>query len=152
MIAKKTQITLYITALFLILFSCQKRREISNAAPKNTKAQVEKLIFIADKLYDNKSFDSAFYYYNKAKSLCNPMTDSENFVSTLNNIAEIQRYHGDYDGSELTLTEATPYLKYVKKPFIKLQRIYSQQSNNRPRRVLFNVPGSDSKKISKGLK
>ncbi|OXA77360.1 tetratricopeptide repeat-containing sensor histidine kinase [Flavobacterium frigidimaris] len=114
MIAKRTQVILYITLLFLVLFSCQKRKEISNASPKNTKVQVEKLILVADKLYDTKNFDSAFYYYNKAKSICNPATDSENFVSSLNNIAEIQRYHGDYDGSELTLTEATPYLKYVK--------------------------------------
>lgn len=115
MIAKRPQIILYITVLFLICFSCQRKKDMVTAAPKNTKAQVIKLTVIADKFYDDKKFDSAFYYYNKVKTICNPITDSENFVSTLNNIAEIQRYHGDYDGSELTLTEATPYLKYVKK-------------------------------------
>ncbi|MBF4467066.1 tetratricopeptide repeat-containing sensor histidine kinase [Flavobacterium sp. LC2016-12] len=115
MTTKRPQINLFIILLFLILFSCQKRKETSNAVPKNTKSQVIKLTVIADRFYDDKKFDSAFYYYNKIKSICHPITDSENFISTLNNIAEIQRYHGDYDGSELTLTEAIPYLKYVKK-------------------------------------
>lgn len=116
MITKGTQITLYITVLFLILFSCQKKKDITKTAPKNTKAQVEKLIVIADKLYDTKNFDSAFYYYNKVKSICNPITDSENFVSTLNRMADIQQNKSDYSGSESTATEAIPYLKYIKNP------------------------------------
>ncbi|MNX64937.1 Sensor histidine kinase ComP [compost metagenome] len=115
MITKRPQIILYITILFLILFSCQKKKHTAIVVLKSTKAQVNKLIVIADKLYDKKNFDSAFYYYNEVKSICEPMTDSENFVSTLNSMAEIQRYHGDYDGSESTLTEAIPYLKNVKK-------------------------------------
>jgi signal transduction histidine kinase len=116
MIAKKPQIILYMTLLFLILFACQKRKEIPNTAPKNTKIQVEKLILIADKLYDNKSFDSAFYYYNKVKTICNPITDSENFVSTLDRMGDIQQNKSDYSGSEATVTEAIPYLKYIKNP------------------------------------
>lgn len=115
MIAKRPQILLYITVLFFILFSCEKKKCTIISQPKSNKAEIEKLLTIADKLYDDKKFDSAFYYYIEVKSICNPKTDPENFVSTLNSMAEIQRYHGDYDGSELTLTEATHYLKYVKK-------------------------------------
>ena len=116
MITKRPEITLYITILFLILFSCQKKKEISNILPKNTKVQVEKLIVIADRFYDNKNFDSAFYYYNKVKSVCNPITDSENYVITLNRMADIQQNSNDFSGSESTVTEAIPYLKYLKNP------------------------------------
>lgn len=116
MITKRPYIILYITLLFLILFACQKKKDISNATPKNTKAQVLKLTVIADKFYDAKKFDSAFYYYNKIKSICNPIADSENYINTLNRIADIQEGKGDYTGSESTVTEAFPYLKYVKNP------------------------------------
>jgi len=116
MIKKRPQITLYITVVFLFLLSCQKKKEVSIAATTKTKAQVETLIIIADRFYDNKNFDSAFYYYNKVKSVCNPITDSENYVSTLNRIADIQEIKDDFSGSEATITEAFPYLKYVKNP------------------------------------
>jgi len=116
MITKRPQIILYITILFLILFSCQKKKNIPIITPKSTKAQVAKLILIADKLYDKKNFDSAFYYYNEAKSICNPIADSENFVSTLDRMADIQQNKSDYSGSESTVTEAIPYLKYIKNP------------------------------------
>jgi hypothetical protein len=64
MITKRLKITLYITTLFLILFSCQKKKDITITAPKNTKAKVEKLIVIADKFYDDQNFDSALQSYN----------------------------------------------------------------------------------------
>ena len=116
MITKRLHIFLYIIVLFLTILSCQKKKYATVPAPKNTKAQVVKLIAIADKLYDKKNFDSAFYYYNEVKSICNPQTDSENFVSTLNRMADIQQNRGDYSGSESTVTEAIPYLKYIKNP------------------------------------
>ena len=54
-------------------------------------------------------------YYNKAKFICNPITDADNYVIVSNCMGEIQQIHGDYAGSEATITEALPYLKYVKK-------------------------------------
>ena len=116
MITKRLHIFLYIIVLFLTILSCQKKKYATVPAPKNTKAQVIKLTIIADEFYDDKRFDSAFYYYNKVKSICNPMTDSENFVSTLDRMADIQQNRGDYSGSESTVTEAIPYLKYIKNP------------------------------------
>lgn len=116
MITKKPQIILYITILFLILFSCQKKKHTAIVVPKGNKAQVNKLIVIADNLYDQKNFDSAFYYYNEVKSICDPIIDSENFVSTLDRMADIQQNKGDFSGSESTVTEAIPYLKYIKNP------------------------------------
>lgn len=108
-------ISLYIILIFIILFSCQKQ-ESSKVAANDTKEKAEKLIAIGDRFYDDQNFDSAFFYYNKAKFICNPKTETERFVSTLNSMAEIQRYQGDYTGSESTLTEALPHLKHIKNP------------------------------------
>lgn len=116
MITKKLQIFLYIIIVFLSIFSCQKKKCATIPTPKNTKIQVEKLISTADKLYEKKNFDGAFYHYNEVKLICNPITDSENFVSTINRMADIQQNKGDFSGSESTVTEAIPYLKYVKNP------------------------------------
>jgi signal transduction histidine kinase len=114
MITKRPQIILYITILFLILFSCQKKKHTDIVVPKSTKAQVDKLIVIADKLYDKKNFDSAFYYYNEVKSICDPKTKTENYVNAVNRMALIQQNHDDYVGSESTVTKALPYLHYIK--------------------------------------
>ena len=61
-------ISLYIILIFIILFSCQKQ-ESSKAVTNNTKEKTEKLIALGDRFYDNQNFDSAFFYYNKAKFL-----------------------------------------------------------------------------------
>lgn len=115
MIPQRIHILLYIIITFLFFSSCQKKK-CNTTRLQNTKAEVERLILTADQFSDNKNFDSAYYYYNKVKFICNPLTDSENYVATLNDMAEIQTNHGDYTGSESTLTEALPYLPYVKKP------------------------------------
>ncbi len=104
---------LYIIFTLLVLFSCQQKSK-KNTPQKNTKPQIEKLIKVANHFYDRNDFDSAFYYYNKVKFICHPVTDAANYVSTLNRMADIQQSHGDYAGSESTVTEALPYLKYIK--------------------------------------
>ena len=103
----------FIIFTFLFLFSCQKK---TNTTPKqkSTKLQIEKLTKVADNFYNTNNFDSAFYYYNKVKFVCNPVTDALDYVSTLNRMADIQQSQGDYTGSESTVTEALLYLKYIK--------------------------------------
>ncbi len=115
MIPPRMRTSLYIFFSFLFLLSCQKK-DCKIAKPKSKKAEIVKLIAIADTLfYDKNKLDSAFYYYNKAKFICNPVTDADNYVAALNRMGEIQQINGDYAGSEATITEALPYLKYVKK-------------------------------------
>lgn len=103
----------FIIFTFLFLFSCQKK---TNTTPKqkSTKLQIEKLTKVADNFYNTNNFDSAFYYYNKVKFICNPVTDALDYVSTLNRMADIQQSQRDYTGSESTVTEALLYLKYIK--------------------------------------
>lgn len=105
-------------SIFLVLltsFSCQKKVN-NNNKQTNTKAEVKKLIAVGDRFYENKQFDSAFHYYNKSKSICNPKIDPENYVTSLNNMADIQQNHGDYTGSESIATKAIPYLRGIKNP------------------------------------
>lgn len=101
---------LFIT--FIILSSCGKRTPCHINEKKNT-AEAKKLITQADSFYKTNP-DSAFYYYNKAKIIFNPKNDPEDFVRTVNCMAEIQLNSGDYIGSENTLNEAFPYLKEIK--------------------------------------
>jgi signal transduction histidine kinase len=115
MIPNRLRIYLQIVFVLFILISCQKNNDDVIIIPHN-KAEVKKLIVVADRFYNNKNFDSAFYYYNKVKFICNPITDSENFVGIVNRMAEIQQNQADYIGSESTVTEAIPYLKYIKNP------------------------------------
>ncbi|WP_394773782.1 sensor histidine kinase [Flavobacterium sp.] len=114
MIPQRIFIPLYIIFIFFIFSSCQKKA--SNLVPINTKAEVVKLISIADLFNENKKTDSAFFYYNKVKFICNPITDTENYVSTINDMAAIQQNHADFIGSESTIIEALPYIKYLKTP------------------------------------
>ncbi|SHH79111.1 Tetratricopeptide repeat-containing protein [Flavobacterium frigidimaris] len=100
---------------FLAFVSCQQKSR-KNTSKKSTKPEIEKLIIIADRFYDAKKSDSAFYYYNKVKFICNPLTDTENFIGSINRMADIQQSQWDYIGSESTITEAIPYLKHIKNP------------------------------------
>lgn len=115
MIPQRLRTPLHILLSLLFFLSCQEKH-CKKPDSKNTKAEVKKLITIADSLFrNNNKLDSAFYYYNKAKFICNPITDADNYVATLNHMAEIQQMNEDYAGSETTITEARPYLKYAKK-------------------------------------
>ena len=108
MIPQRIPSFLYIIFSFLILLSCQKKND-APIKPKDTKAEVKRMIAIADNLfYDNNKLDSAFYYYNKAKFICNPITDADNYVIVSNCMAEIQQIHGDYAGSEATSVLPSP--------------------------------------------
>ncbi|PBJ13591.1 ATP-binding protein [Flavobacterium sp. ACN6] len=113
MIPKRAQILFYVIVILLTLLSCQKRNSPNKKEAYN-KAKADKLIAVADTLFDNNKFDSAFYYYNEAIFVCSPIKDAENYISTLNRMAIIQQTHGDFAGSEATITKALPYAKYVK--------------------------------------
>jgi len=114
MIPKKLQILTYITTLLLVLFSCQKNNN-NDLREKQNRVEIQKNIEKASIFHTNyRNPDSAFFYYNKAKLICNPKTDPDSYIKILNWMADIQLNHGDYIGSETTLTDAIPYLKLLK--------------------------------------
>ncbi|QSB28221.1 ATP-binding protein [Flavobacterium sp. CLA17] len=108
----KRLIYLYIFFTLTVFSSCQKKTIL---IPKETKSktEIQKLIVTADKFNTNKQFDSAFYYYNKAKINCNPENNTDAYVHCLSNMAEIQQDQYDFIGSETTVKEALPFLNYI---------------------------------------
>lgn len=100
---------------FYAFFACQKRKNFT-ADTTNNKVEIEKNINAADSFYKNKKFDSAFYFYNRARTKCNPNEDAKSYVYCMYYMAEIQQDHEDFIGSTKTATETVPYLKKINDP------------------------------------
>jgi signal transduction histidine kinase len=114
MIPKRIHISLYILFTFLIIFSCQEKK---NCIKKQTVSpEVARFIHLADYYNKANKTDSAFYYYNKAKSIANPKIDFKKIAYSLLKMSEIQQDNSDYIGSETTATEALQYIVKVKSP------------------------------------
>lgn len=110
MILKKLHFPiLVLLAIFLILQSCEKK-PIIQAANTTRLAAIDRLIDLGDKYLEKTEYDSAYYYHNKAKSMCNPTTDNTRIIYSLTRMSEIQQNQCDYSGSETTAIEALPFL------------------------------------------
>lgn len=118
MIPQKILIYLYIFFTLVAFSSCQKKTIL---IPKESKSETEirKLIGTADKFNSRKQYDSAFYYYNKAKINCNPVNATDDYVYCLWNMADLQHNQDDFIGSESTIKEALPFLNNVKNSVYK---------------------------------
>lgn len=115
MIPKKIQIFTFLTTLLLAFFSCQKQDTESSKKTKND-TEILKLISKADNFYNNqKNTDSAFFYYNKARTYCKPKEDAKHYIYCMYYMAEIQQAHGDFQGSIKTANETIPFLSQIKK-------------------------------------
>ena len=119
MISKRTRFLFSVLLLLLVtLFSCVKKSQDIKKKKDNT-AENNRLIALGDKYDETEKRDSAYYYYNKAKSICDVKKDSRKIVSMLCNMANIQYMYGDYSGSETTAIEAFPILEKTKNPKYK---------------------------------
>lgn len=94
----------YFIILIFSLFSCE-----SNV--KNN-ASYLKSYQKAEAFFESSKYDSAFYYYQKTKLICESQNDNKNIIYPILMMSEIQRIKNDYSGCEETVTEA---LKYVNK-------------------------------------
>ncbi len=106
---------LVLILLFLILQSCEKI-SINKPEKKNSLAEIDRFIDLGDKHFENVKYDSAYYYHNKAKSLCDVKTDNTRIIYSLSRMSEIQQNQGDYSGSETTAIEAIPFLNKTMDP------------------------------------
>lgn len=100
MILKKCSFPIFIKLAIavLFLFSCKNDE-------KNVNPQFEKLLDKAESFYNIQKYDSAIFYYYKAKSVSAPdELDDQSFA--LYFIADIQQKQCDFSGSEETATEA----------------------------------------------
>lgn len=94
------------------LFSCQK--EVKPVDPDAFAIYTEK----AQGFLNQIQFDSAYYYYTKAKTSLSQLTNEQETFLLLQ-MATLQQYQGDFFGCEETITEAlnqykgTKYLPYL---------------------------------------
>lgn len=120
--SQKKTILKYLLAVLtiLILVSTIYLLKSSRNEPENkaihTKAEIRGLFVKGDKHYDKLLFNQAYYYYNKAQSLCDTNTQYIDFVYAVNCMADIEQIQGDYIACELLLMKTLPYLPKIKKP------------------------------------
>lgn len=81
----------------MINFSCNNSNEFI--------AQHDEIISKGDTFFEKGTYDSAYYYYNKAQLNCKE-NNSEKIFYPLLQISNIQMITGDFSGSESTSTEA----------------------------------------------
>lgn len=105
--------TLLLIAVLFVHF-CQ-RKTITKPKLDHTE-KIKRLTDIADIYFETDKKDSAIYTYNKVKSLCDPKTNTTDYVYALSCIAEIYQKQSNYIASEASATEALPYLKDINNP------------------------------------
>ena len=111
MILKKFHflIFLLVPIILMTLQSCKKEQQISPESKSNF--DYDKTLDLAEKNLGSQNFDSAFYYYNKIKSNCDPNKEEDEIIYALLRMAYIQQTQGDYSSSETSATEAISYFK-----------------------------------------
>ena len=93
----------------MTLQSCKKEQQISPESKSNF--DYDKILDLAEKNLGSQNFDSAFYYYNKMKSNCDPNKEQDEIIYALLRMAYIQQTQGDYSSSETNATEAISFFK-----------------------------------------
>jgi len=70
--------------------------------------------YLAYDYREMEQYDSAFYYYNKAKNTYKRLQDSSQVGKKLLEMAKIQYRQADYYGSKESITEALQYFHFIK--------------------------------------
>jgi len=116
MIPKKFHFPIFaLLIVFLILQSCEKKAEYKPTKKSNL-TEINRFIALGEKHYENLKYDSSYYYFNKAKLLCDVKKDTAKIIYSILKLAYIQQNQGDYSGCESTILEAFPFLKNNPKP------------------------------------
>lgn len=98
---------LFFIVLLITIISCAKKTSINK--DKKTDTAYKIYINYAEKYFLNSKYNSAFFYYNKSKLICNPKEDSAKIIYSLLKMATIQQIQGDYTSSETSATEAISF-------------------------------------------
>ena len=131
MVLKKLHFPVFISLLLLILSlqSCE-RKKLINPPKKQDLTEINRLLAIGHKHYENEKSDSSYYYYNEAKIAAELKKDTSRIIHSLSWMAQIQRNKGDYTGSEVSAVEALPFLENNNKYPNGRWNIYNQLGNN----------------------
>ena len=117
MIRKKLHSPIYILLLTLlfVLQSCEKKTR-NNPKKQSNLPEINRLIALGEKHFEKVEYDSSYYYFNKAKSLCDVKKDTGKIIHCTLNLADIEHFQGDYTGCEATITDVFHLLINNKKP------------------------------------
>ncbi|MBC7848063.1 MAG: ATP-binding protein [Flavobacterium sp.] len=116
MIFKKFQLPFFVLlAVFLALQSCEKKSK-NKLKKKSNLTEINRVIELGEKHFKNTKYDSSYYYFSKAKSLCDIQKDTTEIIYSILQLAYIEQNQGNYSGCESTFLEAFPYLKNNPKP------------------------------------
>ena len=130
MCKKKYLPVFYVLLAFLFATqSCEKKKR-HNSPKKQDLTEINRLIDIGHKHYENEAYDSSYYYFNKAKYAAAIKKDTSRIIHTLSWLAQIQRNHGDNAGSETTSIEAFPLIENSNKYLYGETNIYIGLGNN----------------------
>lgn len=116
MVFRKLHFLIYILllAFFLVFQSCEKKSQ-NNPPKKQDLTEINRLLAIGHKHYENEKLDSSYYYYNKAKYAAEIKKDTSRIIHSLAWMSQIQGDLGDYSGSESTAVEALPFIENTEK-------------------------------------
>jgi signal transduction histidine kinase len=131
MVLRKLHSLIYIL-LFALLFvtqSCEKKKQ-NNPQKKQDLTEINNLLAIGHKHYENEKLDSSYYYYNKAKYAAEIKKDTSRIIHSLAWMSQIQGDLGDYSGSESTAVEALPFIENTEKYPNGKRNIYNTLGNN----------------------
>ncbi|WP_433833178.1 hypothetical protein [Flavobacterium anhuiense] len=99
-----------VVTIFSVQYS-EAEKQQKKRIKDNRSAEIKKILDKGIIMWDSEKNDSAYFYFNKAQSLCEPKEDyADYYVESLNYITEILQRHGDYYEVETTLVKALPYL------------------------------------------
>jgi signal transduction histidine kinase len=101
--------------ILLVLQSCERKTQ-TIPLKKSNLIEIDSLIDLADTNNKNLKYDSSYYYYEKAKSLCDIKKDTGKIIYCTINLANIEGFQGDYTSCENTIIELFPLLVNNKKP------------------------------------
>src|SRR6218665_1079469 len=119
-----------VLAVCLSMKFYEEKKQHEKDFKENRSAEIQKLIKKGETYFDPGKFDSAFFYFEKAKSLCNPKEDfADVYVESLVCITDVQQRYGDFYEAETTLTKAIPYLEKTKNPKHAIN-VYALMANN----------------------
>jgi len=136
MIRKKCRFPICFLWILSIVIACQEKK---SAATENK--LFDTLIDKAIAFETNQKYDSAFYYYFKAKEVCNSQ-EKDRTVYALFHLAEIQQKHCDYTESEATATAIIalhPNYKHIYSTYNILGLAYLEQYNYNTAIQYFNL-------------
>lgn len=112
----KYTIAILLMAVTFFSLNSYKEKTPSNLKKKDNSAEIKRLTDIADVFYDSNKIDSAYFYFNKVKNICDPNIHTIDYVYALSCISELHMNKGNYIASEASATATLPCLKYIKNP------------------------------------